>query len=70
MLVLSRKVGEQIMIADGIEITVLEVRSGKVRLGIDAPASIPVHRKEVFDRIHKNEKQQIPKPRTQVAFAS
>ncbi len=48
MLVLSRNPEEAIMIGDEVEITVLEVRGDKVRLGIRAPAEIPVHRKEVY----------------------
>lgn len=49
MLVLSRKVNERIVINDNITITVVDVRGDKVRLGIDAPAEIPVHRQEVID---------------------
>ncbi|MHA7209585.1 carbon storage regulator [Arthrobacter sp. MDT1-65] len=47
MLVLSRKVGEKIVIGDSIAITVLDVRSDGIKLGIDAPRSVPVHRGEV-----------------------
>jgi len=55
MLVLSRKKNETIMIgADGsIKIHVVEIRGDKVRLGIDAPDEVPVHRSEVFDAIHE-----------------
>ena len=56
MLVLSRQRDESIMIGDDIEITVVDVRGEKVRLGINAPAHIPVHRKEVYEAI-KREKQ-------------
>ena len=55
MLVLSRKKNEQIVIADNIVITVVEIRGDKVRLGVDAPKEIPVHRREVFDAIQRNE---------------
>jgi carbon storage regulator len=48
MLVLSRSCEETIMIGDDVEITVLDVRGDKVRLGIRAPAAVPVHRKEVY----------------------
>jgi carbon storage regulator len=51
MLVLSRKIGEVITIGDSVKITVLNYDRGIVRLGIDAPKSIPVHRKEIFDKI-------------------
>ncbi|MEO2015390.1 MAG: carbon storage regulator CsrA [Fuerstiella sp.] len=51
MLVLSRKKNESIVINDDVVITVIEVRGDKVRLGIQAPREIPVHRKEVLDAI-------------------
>ena len=51
MLVLSRQRDETIMIGDDIEITVVDVRGDKVRLGINAPAQIAVHRKEVYEAI-------------------
>lgn len=51
MLVLSRQRDQTIMIGDDIEITVVDIRGDKVRLGINAPKSIQVHRKEVYDAI-------------------
>ncbi|MBI2477117.1 MAG: carbon storage regulator CsrA [Planctomycetia bacterium] len=48
MLVLSRKKNEQIVIGDDIVITIVEVRADKVRIGIEAPAHVPVHRHEVY----------------------
>jgi len=51
MLVLSRNVEQTIMIGDDIEIKVVDIRGGKVRLGITAPKSVSVHRLEVYDRI-------------------
>ena len=51
MLVLSRQRDESIMIGDDVEITIVEVRGDKVRLGINAPRDIPVHRREVYDAI-------------------
>jgi len=48
MLVLTRAVNEAIMIGDGIEVTIVEVKGGKVRIGISAPPSVVVHRKEVY----------------------
>ncbi len=48
MLVLTRKEDESIMIGDNIEIKVLEIRENQVKIGIEAPRSIPVHRKEVY----------------------
>lgn len=53
MLVLSRKKNESIRIRDDITITVVEVRGDKVRLGIDAPSEVPVHRQEVYEAIQR-----------------
>ena len=53
MLVLTRKLGENIRIGDSIKITVLEVRSGQVKLGIDAPPEVKVHREEIYARIQE-----------------
>lgn len=51
MLVLSRKKNESIVINEDIVVTIVEVRGDKVRLGIDAPRDIPVHRREVLEAI-------------------
>ena len=51
MLVLSRKRNEQIVIAENVVITVVDIRGDKVRLGIEAPKDVPVHRKEVYEAI-------------------
>ena len=51
MLVLSRKKNESIVINDNISIVVVEIRGDKVRLGIEAPKEIPVHRREVYEAI-------------------
>lgn len=51
MLVLTRKTGESIVIGDQIVVTVLEVRSDQVRIGIEAPRSVQVHREEVLRRV-------------------
>ena len=53
MLVLSRKKNESIVINDDITIVVVEIRGDKVRLGVEAPKEIPVHRREVFDAIQR-----------------
>ncbi len=53
MLVLSRHRDESIMIGDDIVITIVDIRGDKVRLGIDAPQDIPVHRQEVYDAIQR-----------------
>ncbi len=51
MLVLTRKVNQSIVIGDGIEVVVLEVRGEQVRIGIKAPRDVAVHRKEIYDQI-------------------
>lgn len=53
MLVLTRKLGENIRIGDHVKITVLEVRSGQVKLGIEAPPEVKVHREEIYARIQE-----------------
>ncbi len=55
MLVLSRKKNEQITIGDDITIVVVDIRGDKVRLGIEAPKEVPVHRREVYDAIKRSE---------------
>ncbi|MGI6296771.1 MAG: carbon storage regulator CsrA [Armatimonadota bacterium] len=56
MLVLARKVGQSIVVNDNVEILVIEVRGDQVRLGIEAPKSIPVHRKELLEQIRAENK--------------
>lgn len=56
MLILTRRVGETVMIGDEVTITVLGVKGNQVRVGINAPKDITVHRKEVYERI-KHEQQ-------------
>lgn len=51
MLVLSRREGESVIIGNDIVITVLEVRGGQIRLGVDAPRSLQVHREEVYREV-------------------
>ena len=53
MLVLSRQRDESIVIGDNIIITIVDIRGDKVRLGIDAPKEVPVHRQEVYNAIHQ-----------------
>jgi len=57
MLVLSRQRDETIMIGDDIELTIVDIRGDKVRIGIKAPVSIAVHRKEVYDAIKRENEQ-------------
>jgi len=55
MLILTRRVGEALMIGDDVSITVLGVKGNQVRLGIDAPRSIAVHREEIYRRIKREQ---------------
>jgi len=57
MLVLSRQKDESIMIGDDVEITIVDVRGDKVRLGINAPRSVAVHRKEIYLAIQKEKEE-------------
>jgi len=61
MLVLTRKVSQSIVIGDGIEVVVLEVRGEQVRLGIKAPKNVTVHRKEIYEQISQEGRDE-PKP--------
>ena len=54
MLILSRKKNDRIIINDNINVVVVEIRGDRVKLGIEAPREIPVHRHEVFDAIQRN----------------
>lgn len=56
MLILTRRISESIIIGDDVKITVLGVKGNQVRLGIDAPKELSVHREEIYERI-KNEKE-------------
>ena len=57
MLVLTRKKNESIVIRDDIVVMVVEIRGDKVRLGIEAPKEVTVHRREVYDKIKEDERQ-------------
>jgi len=57
MLILTRKVGESINIGDDITITILGVKGNQVRIGIDAPKDVAVHREEIYQRIKREETQ-------------
>lgn len=72
MLVLSRKTNQRIRINDDIEVVIVEIRGDKVRLGIDAPTHVTVHRQEVYDAIQRGattdqaiDAQRTPTERTQ-----
>lgn len=62
MLVLSRKRNESIVINNDITIVVVEIRGDKVRLGVEAPKEVPVHRREVYDAIKRHERDETQTP--------
>lgn len=55
MLILSRKFNEAVMVGDEVRIVVVDIRGDKVRLGIEAPQAVPVHRQEVYDALNRGE---------------
>ena len=67
MLVLTRRIGETVMIGDDIAVTILSVKGEQVRIGIDAPQEIKVHRQEVYDRIQKEKQVEAKKEKEKVA---
>jgi len=59
MLILNRKIGESIIIQDNIEVRILEISDGKLKIGIEAPKNISILRKEVFDQVVEENKKAI-----------
>ena len=53
MLILTRRVGETLMIGDDVTVTVLGVKGNQVRIGVSAPKNVPVHREEIYEKIRK-----------------
>lgn len=64
MLILSRKTGETIVIAGDIRVKVMRVEGDVVKIGVEAPSSVPVHRQEVYDEIQRSNQQALTQPST------
>jgi carbon storage regulator len=62
MLILTRRVGETLMIGDDIAVTVLGVKGNQVRIGVKAPKDVAVHREEIFEKIHHEDVTALPDP--------
>jgi len=58
MLILTRRVGETLMIGDEVSVTVLGVKGNQVRIGVNAPREVSVHREEIYERIKQEQKQE------------
>ncbi|WOJ93606.1 carbon storage regulator CsrA [Congregibacter variabilis] len=64
MLILTRKEGESLRLGDDITVTVVSVKGGNVRIGIDAPRNLAVHREEIYEKISEGEESAVKAPKT------
>ena len=70
MLILTRRVGEMVVIGEDVTVTVLGVKGNQVRLGVNAPREISVHREEIFERIKKEQEEEEAALKPRVAGAA
>jgi len=69
MLILTRRVGESVMIGDDVTITVLGVKGNQVRVGINAPKNVAVHREEIYERIKREQQGEVPEKAKDAEYA-
>ena len=62
MLILTRRIGETLMVGDDVTVTVLGIKGNQVRIGVNAPKEIAVHREEIYERIQREKNGQSPVP--------
>ena len=67
MLILTRRIGESLMIGDNINVTVLGIRGNQVRIGVNAPKDVSVHREEIYEKIQHEKRGHEPAPAADAA---